>query len=839
MTTPRLRQLLSLTLPLTLPFALLGAGWPGPAAAAQRSAAEIAAGIDRLAVVGRVLYVAAHPDDENSRLLAWLVGAKGLRAGYLSLTRGDGGQNLIGSEQGDLLGIIRTYELLAARAIDGAEQHFTRARDFGYSKSAEESLRYWGHEAMLEDVVRAIRRFRPDIVITRFTPRPPNHGHHTASAMLAAEAFRAAADPARFRDPKRFPGADGQPWQADRLLYNVSTWRLPDDWDPSRYLQLDVGTYDALTGRSWGEVAAESRSQHKSQGFGVIGQRGPQPEYFEPLDGTKPKADVFEGLNLGWGRYPGTAALQAAIEAARKGFDLRAPARSLPALAKVHAALRALPEANPSRAEKLAETERLMLDCAGLHLELVAEAAQVTPGGKLPLQATVLSRAAPSARLLGWTWPDGSRDATARALKPHAPATLKHTLVVPQDAAPSTPLWLREDTDPAAPGLHQLESPAEIGLPDAPPSLVAVARVELEGVAIDVPVPAQQVTADPVRGEVRRAVEVAPAVTLQPADDVVMLPNGAAREVAVTVRAGRDAAAGSLRLEVPAGWRVTPEKAPFRLAKQGDEAVLRLKVQAPRGAGRAQGRWVATIDGRDVSFREDRMTYPHLPALTLRRPARVALQPLELAAGGRRIGYVPGPGDRVAEALAGVGYQVETLGDVALGAADLRRFDAIVVGVRAYNADPGLGRHRARLMRYVEQGGRLVVQYQTNSRLGPLTVELGPYPLTIARGRVTDETAAMVPVDPKAKALTTPNRLGPDDYLGWVQERGLYFAETWDAKYQPVFAIADPGEKPQQGALLVGQFGKGHFVYTGLALFRQLPAGVPGAYRLLANLLAL
>ncbi|HET9451324.1 MAG TPA: PIG-L family deacetylase, partial [Aggregicoccus sp.] len=364
----------------------------------QPHAGELAAGLQRLGTVGSVLYVAAHPDDENTRLLAWLVGERGLRAGYLSLTRGDGGQNLIGTEQDALLGLIRTHELLAARRIDGAEQLFTRARDFGYSKSAEETLRLWGREAVLADVVLAIRRFQPDVVVTRFSTRPPNHGHHTASALLAEEAFAAAADPARFPEQLQ---AGLRPWKADRLLHNVSTWNLPKDADLSGYLRVDVGGYDPLRGQSWGEVSALSRSQHKSQGFGVPAERGPLLEHFQPLAGTRPTKELFEGLQLGWRRFPGTEAVARAVEEAQQAFEPRAPHQALPALLRVHAALAALPDANPWKALKLREAEALIAASAGLFLEARAASHAGVPGDEVALELRALNRSPAALRLLG------------------------------------------------------------------------------------------------------------------------------------------------------------------------------------------------------------------------------------------------------------------------------------------------------------------------------------------------------------------------------------------------------------------------------------------------------
>ncbi|NTX00155.1 PIG-L family deacetylase [Myxococcus sp. CA040A] len=800
----------------------------------QPHAGEIAAGLRRLGVTGSVLYVAAHPDDENTRFLAWLVGERGLRAGYLSLTRGDGGQNLIGTEQDELLGLIRTYELLAARGVDGAEQYFTRARDFGYTKSADEALRIWGHDAVLADVVLAIRRFQPDLIVTRFNTKPPNHGHHTASALLAAEAFTAAADPKRF--PEQLDLV--KPWKADRLLNNVSTWSLKPDADMSGYLKVDVGGYDALLGRSWGEISAESRSQHKSQGFGVPAERGPLLEYFTPLDGTRPKADVFEGLDLSWRRWKGTEAVARAVDDAVKGFDARAPSRTVPALLRVHEALSALPDDHPWKALKLRETEALIAACAGLFLEARAPEAAGVPGAPVTLNLFALNRSPAALRLVSVTLPGGENVPVNAALAEHTPFKLEKKVTLPEDAAITTPYWLRK---PISGGLFTLEDSdrALTGLPEGGPALAATFVYEVGGRRITVTRPVVHVWTDPVRGELYRAFEVVPAVTATLERDRVMFPNGATQAVSVVLGAGRAEASGKVRLELPQGWRSEPVEHAFQLAARGDERTVQFRVTPPKGATeKARLRVVVDSGGRAESWRVRNVAHEHLPPLAVRQPSEATLIPFALATKVKRLGYIPGPGDRVAESLAAVGYEVTVLPEERLASEKLERFDAILVGVRAFNANPRLAVHRERLLDYVKQGGRLVVQYNTNSRVGPLAAFVGPYPLELGRERVTDETAVMTPVSKDEPLLRAPNRLTAADFDGWVQERGLYFASKWDDHYRPVFELNDAGEAPLRGSLLVTRHGKGVFVYTGLAFFRQLPAGVPGAYRLLANVLA-
>jgi len=793
---------------------------------------EIAVGVRRLGVVGNVLYVAAHPDDENTRLLTWLVGARGVRAAYLSLTRGDGGQNLVGAEQDELLGLLRTHELLAARRIDGAEQLFTRMRDFGYSKSAEETLRIWDKEEALSDVVLAIRRFKPDLIITRFNTRPPNHGHHTASALLTHEAFTAAADPARFPQHTAVAG----PWSTPRLVHNVSTWNLPKDADVSAYLKLDVGGFEPLLGRAWGEFAAESRTQHKSQGFGVAPERGPLPEYFTPVAGSVPAKDIFEGLDLTWKRFAGTEKIQAAVDEVQKGFDFRAPHKSAAGLVKLHEAISALPNDNTFKAAKLLEVENLLLACTGLFLEARAAEPGVTPGATVGLSYQAINRSPVAVQLVDVTPEQGSSAAAKVVLAEGVPFKATAPYAVSSEAPITTPYWL---SSPGVGARYTVADLALLGLPTARPPVNVTWTLDVLGRKIAVTRPVLHAWTDPVRGELYRVLEVVPPVTVTMDQDVVMVPNGKPQQLNVVVEAGRAAVETAVQLDVPAGWKVAPAQHAVKFAARGDQKTVVFTVTPPKDAQqRVAFSAVATVDGKPTSWRQRMVNHDHVPPLTVRQPSSAVLVPFSFAPKVKRVGYIPGPGDRVAQSLSSVGYDVTILPEETLAAEKLERFEVIVVGVRAFNANPRLVAHRDRLNQYVIQGGRLVVQYNTNSRIGPLTVPVGPYPMEIGRDRVTDETAEMTAVNAKDPVLTTPNRLTAEDYLGWVQERGLYFAATWDANYRTIYSIQDAGEKPALGSVLVAKQGKGTFVYTGLAFFRQLPAGVPGAYRLFANLMA-
>ena len=787
----------------------------------------LAHALDRLTHTGRVLYVGAHPDDENSCLLAYLANARHVTVAYLSLTRGEGGQNLIGTEQGDLLGVLRTQELLAARRIDGALQCFAGLRDFGYSKSADETLAAWGHAKALAAVVWTVRTFQPDVVIARFDEHTPDHGHHTASAILAREAFVAAADPQRF--PEQLHGGV-QPWQAARLLQNV----FPGREKPADALQLDVGGYDARLGLSYGELAALAHSQHKCQGVSVPGERGPRLEWFVPLVGTRPEKDILEGFDGGWERFGARAAmLVLALEGARATLERDTPERALPSLLEAHRALESLPD-EPRTRDVSAALDTFIASAAGLFLRATAETPVAPPGITIPVRVEVVLRRPAAVTLDRLVFPGTGAVAVHAPLRLNERQELSGMATTLVDADLSWPDWLRdthqwhkqdryeESLWGAAQGRAPLEVHAELGLGDR---------------TIRMTVPVQYVWTDRVLGERARLVMSNPPATVTPERKAVLLPNGRTGRVTIRVRGWQEGLQGSVRLPAPQRWVVRPAQWEISLASTGDETVLYFEVQAPPGATAISLMPEVVIDGQSWSLREDVIDQPHVPVQRVLQPASLRLVPLSVRLPAGLVGYVAGSGDTVMADLAHIGVRVQQIDEETLRNGDLSRYAAIVLGIRAFNTRPVLRAVRHQMMSYVEQGGTLVVQYNTYDRWSQLDFDIGPYPLTIGRGRVTDESAEMLAVDPEQPVLKHPNPIGPDDFVGWVQERGLYFAHSWDERYQPVFRVADPGELPLLGGLLVARYGRGRYVYTGLAFFRQLPAGVPGAYRLFANLI--
>jgi LmbE family N-acetylglucosaminyl deacetylase len=792
-------------------------------------AARIRLALERLEVTGSALMIAAHPDDENTAVLSWLSSGRKVRTAYLSMTRGDGGQNLIGSESGVALGLIRTQELLAARRLDGAEQMFTSALDFGYSKNTEETLKFWEKERILADVVRAIRTFQPDVIVTRFTPKLGGHGHHTASGALAEEAFAAAADPARF--PEQHLG----PWRAKRLVWNAFRFGgSGPDTTPGR-IPVDLGAYDPLLGRSYAELAGESRSMHKSQGFGAPERRGAWTNAFEVRLGEPASKDLFEGVDLTWKRFPGGEAVMRALADAKKAWDPQAPHLMLPALARARHAMEAAGDA-PVVRHRREEIDDLMRACAGLWLEAIAESPTVSPGSTATI-ATAAIRRSPAEVVLESVQilPGAVSRAAARTLGYNEPAADTLRVPVPQGRKPSQPFWLR--SSPRA-GSFRIDDPAETLRPENPPAFTArfTVRIAGERLACDVPVAHRWV--DRVQGERYRDLAIVPPATLRFEEEIYVfpLPGAAAKDVRVTVESADRAIAGSLRLALPAGWSATPAAQDIRLARAAQETTVTFRVTPGAGPGAAAMRAEFLAEGETWSTRRVVIDHEHIPVQILFPEAEARLVRDEVACAAREVGFLEGSGDAIPQALRAMGVRVTSLSDQDVERADLSRFDAIVAGIRAYNTRPRLRALEPRLLDYASQGGRLIVQYNTSEP--GLGEGLGPYPFTISRDRVTDETAPITIARPDHPLVTRPNKIVARDFDGWMQERGIYFADKVDPRYETVLACHDPGESDLAGGLIFARHGRGVFVYTGLVFFRELPAGVPGAYRLFANLVS-
>jgi LmbE family N-acetylglucosaminyl deacetylase len=790
---------------------------------------------------GSVLYVAAHPDDENTQLITYLARGRDYRTAYLSLTRGDGGQNLLGPEFGDLLGVIRTEELLAARQVDGGRQFFSRARDFGYSKDYRQTLTKWDHQEVLSDIVRVIRTFRPDVVITRFPPEPSaTHGHHTASSALALEAFKLAGD------PKAFPEQLGAltPWQPKRILWNgYGPGRGGSDGGAAPALRMAIDGTDAVTGAPFGVLAARSRSMHKTQGFAnfsvAAAGSGPRIESFQLLGGEPAGADIMDGVDTTWGRVAGGAEIGRLAEAVTAQFDPGNPSASVPALLDLKARLAAL-ASEPVVDEKRGLLDRILQACLGLSVETTVPLPEVVPGERLNLRHSAIVRSAFPVQWVAVRYPGYGREIRDSVALNRDQASIREaTRSLSEGTLPSQPYWLRET---GTPGMFRVDDPSLIGRPENPPPFPVEDVFVVGAQTLVVRDEAVFIATDPVTGDVRRRPDVIPPVSLSFASAVALFAPGSTRAVELEVVSSRANASGTLSLEPPAGWGISPASRAFHLSSAGDSAGFTFTVTAPQAHGSGEIGARADMGGAHYGTERLAIHYSHIPPLLLQPAARLKAVCLDLAIRGRSVGYLPGAGDSTATSLEQMGYAVTVLSDADLTEEKLKTLDAVVVGVRAFNTRADLGAHLPGLFAYVEAGGTVVEQYNTPN--GLLAHPLAPYDLKLSRElpryRVTDENAAVTLLVPDHPALTTPNRIGPEDFGGWVQERGLDFASEWDAAHLiPLMACSDPGEPPLEGGLLVARYGRGTFVYTGLSFFRQLPAGVPGAYRLFANLVSL
>lgn len=840
----------------------------------ERGAVTLGEAVAGLDVTARVLIIGAHPDDEDTQLLAWLARGRQVETGYLSLTRGDGGQNLIGNELGPVLGMIRTEELLAARRLDGGRQFFTRAYDFGFSKTAEETYTHWPKDSILRDVVTVVRAFRPQVIVAVFSGTPRDgHGHHQVSGILAREAFDAAADTVRF---------------PSRATLGLGAWTPSKFYRAGRFNQagatvgFNVGELSPLRGRTYAEIASESRSQHLSQGFGSLERRGTSMDYLR-LEATHgglklgAERSPLDGLDAGWSRFapvtlPASArraldSLPAAIAEVRRVERLTTPAPMVVPLARVVRLMDAVREAARCGGSSVTElafgcdegtadlvvtletasrrAKAALLAASGVLIEATAPRALVAVGDTLPVTISLYNQgdsgvALDSAR--AWMPSAGQHRATGPGVV--APDSAARITVPLTAATPSVPWWLaiaRRGDVFAVPGTR---SPAAaniaIGEDRLSDSRVR-AGLRVAGVSFTADVwPVVYRTADPARGEMRRPVAAVPAINLLLDDEVEYARAGAPfdRVYSVHVQSTTTAARGvSVTLALPAGLRADSATRRAALEPFGS-ATLAFRVRGTLPAGRHAISATASSGGETFVSGYVPIEYAHIPPLRYYRAASVQIEAVDASLPpNARVAYIQGVGDNVAPMLAQLGLAVTPLAPDALGTADLSRFGAIVVGPRAFAASDALAREARRLQDYARAGGTVVVQYGQTEMQQPGIL---PYPISLSRpaARVTDENAAVTVLAPRSPLLATPNRIVPADFTGWVQERATYMPSTFDPHYHALLQMHDPNEPPNDAAILVAPLGKGTYVYTTLALFRQLPAGVPGAARIFLNLLA-
>ncbi|MGA2435794.1 MAG: PIG-L family deacetylase [Bryobacteraceae bacterium] len=789
-------------------------------------AAAIRLALHKLNVLGSVLMIGAHPDDEHTSTLAYLARGRGYETAYLSLTRGEGGQNLVGPEQGDLLGVIRTQELLGARRVDGAEQFFSRAIDFGFSKTPEETFDKWGREKILADIVWTIRKFRPDVIVLCFSGTPRDgHGHHQVSAILGKEAFFAAADRTRF--PEQLPFVE--PWQAKRIVWNVYGARP----DTPGQIAIDTGGFDPALGYSFNEIAAMSRDMHRSQGMGTPERKGADPAYFAPVAGELMTRDLFDGIAAGWDRIPDAAAIGAALSQAEKNFDADAPERAIPPLIDARKRLAQLKGFWVDK--KLREVDEAIALCAGLWLDASADRWDAVPGSTLSIHTTALNRSHFPIKLASVNVAGTGAKETGE-LAYNQPRTSEFEWKVPEQTPYSQPYWLAR---PPIGDTYDVPDQRIVGVPENAPVLEAVFHIEAGGAAIEFARPVHFRYVDHERGQLTRPLAIVPPVAVTFAEPVTLLPDGAPRKLEVRLKSTSVGAKGEVRIEAPRGWKIEPAASAFDLAGADRELTLPFEVTPPTGNATARIRAIANIGGKEFANGMDVIAYPHIEPRTVFPASEAKLVRADVRILAKQIGYVMGAGDEIPAALGQLGCEVTPLGAADLASGDLARFDAIVTGVRAFNVRADLRANFSRLLEYVRQGGTLVVQYNILD-FGHATgqLDIGPYPITISHDRVTVEEAPVRFPNPESPLLQAPNRIVEADFDGWIQERGLYFASEWDARYQTLLESHDPGEPPHEGGTLYTRYGKGVYVFTAYSWFRELPAGVPGAFRVFANLVS-
>ena len=800
---------------------------------ASCSAADIYLGLKKLKVLGTVLYVAAHPDDENTRLLAYLSKEKLYRTGYMSMTRGDGGQNLIGDEQGIELGLIRTQELLAARRIDGAEQFFSRAFDFGFSKSTEEALQTWDKEKILSDVVWIIRKFQPDVIITRFPEDSrAGHGHHSGSAVLARESFIAAADPNRYAEQFKY---GVKPWQVKRIVWNTFNFG-GNNTTSENQLKIDVGVYNPVLGKSYGEVAAESRSQHKSQGFGVPRSRGQQLEYFKHTLGDSTNKDLMDGVVTDWSRVEGGNLIAKQIDEVIKNYAYENPAASVSALVKLYSDLS---KQNDSywKNQKLAEVQRLIEACAGLWMEGTTAEQYVAQGDTLKINYSVNLRSNIKAVLKKYSLIDGpstSQNTTElnRELEANKNFNFSKTISIDATHELSQPYWLKEEMSK---GSFTVSDQLLIGNAQSNPSLSVVFNMMIEGQEFNFQKPVQYKFTDPVKGELFQPLVITPGVTIRPDKNLLIFDGVKLKVINTSLKAFKsiNIADPKLYSQLPPDNYLSTGYGNFA---KGEEKFFPALINKSQ-----KGKWNLYTDNYNQHLDKNihEIKYDHIPNITYFTGATVKTVSVDYKTTGKSIGYITGAGDKVPDALIQMVYTVTTINEKDLTLDNLKKFDAVVTGVRTYNVHEYMANAYDALMEYVKQGGVYVVQYNTNNFAGPLAnVKIGPAPFETSRNRITDEEAKVNFLLPNHPVLNYPNKITGKDFDGWVQERSVYEADKADSSYEAILSFNDPNEKPTSGSLIVNNYGKGKFVYTALAFFRQLPAGVPGAYRLFANILA-
>ncbi|KFF13637.1 PIG-L family deacetylase [Flavobacterium hydatis] len=800
---------------------------------------EIYNQIKKVNFLGSVLYIAAHPDDENTRLISYLSNEVNARTGYLSLTRGDGGQNLIGPQLRELLGVIRTQELIEARKVDGGEQFFSRANDFGYSKTPDETLTLWDKQKVLADIIWTVRKFQPDVIINRFDHRTPGttHGHHTSSAMLSVESFNLANNPDIYPEQLKYV----TPWQPKRQYFNTSWWFYGSQEkfeaaNKAKFTTLKTGVYYPGIGKSNQEIAALSRSRHQSQGFGTTGSRGDDTEYLELINGDAPKdpTNIFDGIDTTWNRIKGGKPIGELINTIITQYNFNNPSASIPDLVKAYTMIQALNE-NHWKILKSEEIKKIIAACSGLYLEAVAQQQETTQGSAVNLKLEAINRASIPMQLVSvTTLPDQKTTSQNIDLTNNKNQKISLTIQLPTTIPYTQPYWL---TEKATVGMYTVSNQENIGVPDIIRDVKVIFNIKVNNVEIPFERTVVYKYNDDVKGEMYDFLDIVPEVTTTILEKVLLFKDTQTKTVAVKIKAGKDAVSGNLQLELPKSWIISPKQIPFTLAKKGMEQTVYFEVTPPVNPENATVKSVAIVGNKRYDKDQTIIDYSHITKQQVLSPSEAKCIRFDLKTTGDSIAYIMGAGDEVPNSLAQMGYKVTILKPEEITPTRLDNFDVVITGVRAYNTIQALANKQVVLFDFVKNGKTMIVQYNTSGDL--VTDTIAPYPLKISTDRVTEENAEVTFLAPNHAVLSTPNKITSKDFEGWKQEQGLYYPSEYDKAFTPILSSHDKGESAKKGALLVAPYGKGYYIYTGLSFFRELPEGVPGAYRLLSNIISL
>ncbi len=806
----------------------------------KSSSSDIYHSIQKLNFLGSALYVAAHPDDENTRLISYLSNEVHARTAYLSVTRGDGGQNLIGPELKELLGVLRTQELLAARRIDGGQQFFTRAIDFGYSKHPDETLKIWNKTEILGDVVRIIREFKPDVIVNRFDHRSPGstHGHHTSSALLSVEAFDMANNPKAYPDQL----TTLELWKPKRLFFNTSWWFYGSEEkfeaaDKSKMLNFDVGVYYPVLGMSNNEIASLASSQHLCQGFGRLISRGSENEYVEFLKGEMPidKNNIFDGIDTSWSRLEGGQAIGTILNKIQASFNFNAPEKHLSELLKAHRLLVALSDGH-WKSIKLKELEDIITMVSGLYLEASADDANAVPGATAKLNIEAVNRSNVNISIKSIAVNHINTITEITPLPNNKKVTFETSINILDSTPYTSPYWLKEK---GSLGMYKVDNAKLIGRPETPRAYFVQFELDYDGYLITIEKPLVHRFAKPDKGEIYEPFEILPEVTASFADKVMIFADGKPKDIPITIRAHKDNAKGEVQFCYSKGWKVDIESKPFEISKKGDQQIIIFTLTPPENEDASFISPIIKIDGKLITKELVEINYDHIPKQSVLLPSEAKVVRLNIQKMGKDIGYIVGAGDDVPTSLQQIGYNVHIIDPESIGAGTLDEYDAIVTGIRAYNVVDALNFKQRFLLDYVKKGGTLIVQYNTSGRWDKQFEGIAPFPLKVSNDRVTDEYSEVSILAKDHPLVNFPNSINEDDFKGWIQERGLYFPSEWDAAFTPILSMHDGDESAKKGSLLVAPYGKGHYIYTGLSFFRELPEGVPGAYKLFANMLSI